>query len=391
VESHAVPRVLLVVNSLGIGGTERMIERLVVHLSVTGQARVTVCSLEDEGPIGGRLRSHGVPVVALGLRGTVNQVLGGARAVRSMLRREGFDLVHSFLYRSHCASRLARVGLEPRVPLISAERCMGDNRDLPARLVNRLTARLSDRVLAVSRAVAERVAVRDGVAWDRMAVVPNGIEPVEPDPRARQRMRRALGLGETDVLFLYLGRLHAEKGPDLLVDGLVELKRRMSGGWRCVLIGDGPERRAIESATAGLGGAVMMPGSRHRVGPWLEACDVLVMPSREEGMPVAALEAMMRGRAVIATRVGGTPEVVRAGETGLLVEPGDRDGLATALETLARDANLRDRLGARGRGIARAEFTLEAMAEGTLREYRSLLAITREAAGRAATAAVRGR
>jgi glycosyltransferase involved in cell wall biosynthesis len=102
---------------------------------------------------------------------------------------------------------------------------------------------------------------------------------------------------------------------------------------------------------------------------------------------------MATGLPVVATRVGGTPEVVRSGETGLLVDAGDRGGLAAALETLARDADLRERLGARGREVARAEFTLEAMAEGTLREYRSLLATTHEAADRAAAAAgaARGR
>jgi len=387
VERHATPRVLVVVNSLGIGGTERMVERLTMHLEAAGQVRFTVCSLGAEGAIGGRLRSSGVPVVALGYRGAAAQVLGGARAIRAMLRREGFDLIHSFLYRSHCASRLARIGSALRIPLISSERCLGDNRGLVARLVNRLTARSSDRVLAVSRAVGERAAARDGVPRDRVAVVPNGVETAGPDPRARRRLRRVLGLGAADVLFLYLGRLHAEKGPDLLVEGLRALRRRLPGGWRCVFIGDGPERHALRAATADLDGFVMLPGPRRRVGPWLEACDVLVMPSREEGMPVAALEAMMRGRAVVATRVGGTPEVVRSGETGLLVESGDRDGLAAALETLARDADLRERLGARGRAVARAEFTLEAMAEGTLREYRSLLATAGAAAGRAAAVA----
>jgi glycosyltransferase involved in cell wall biosynthesis len=372
-----------------------MMERLVVHLEAAGRVRFTVCSLEDEGPIGERLRSRGVDVIALGHRGAAAQVLGGAFAIRRMLRRGGFDLVHSVLYRSHCASRLARIGLRPGVPLISAEHCMGDNRGMAARLVNRLTVRLSDRMLAVSRAVGERAAVRDGMPRDRIAVVPNGIETVEPDARSRARLRRVLRIGARETLFLYLGRLHREKGPDLLVEGLRELGRRLLSGWRCVVVGDGPERGALRAAleAAGMTERVTLMGARRRVGPWLEACDVLVMPSREEGMPVAALEAMMHGRAVVATRVGGTPEVVRAGETGLLVEPEDRNGLVAALETLARDAQFRERLGARGRMVARAEFTLEVMAEGTLREYRSLLATVDAAAGSAATAAgaARGR
>src|SRR5262245_26068814 len=199
------PRVLLVVNSLGIGGTERMIETLVTHLTRDGRVRFTVCSLGEEGAIGGRLREAGVPVVALGWRGAAGQIAGGARGLRRLLRGGRFDLVHTFLYRAHCTGRLARAGLAPRVPLLSSERCLGDNRGPLTRLVNRLTARASDRVLAVSRAVGERAVTRDGVPRGRVAIVPNGVATAEPDARSRARLRRALGLGERDVLFLYLG------------------------------------------------------------------------------------------------------------------------------------------------------------------------------------------
>jgi glycosyltransferase involved in cell wall biosynthesis len=386
-DSRNAPRVLLVVNSLGIGGTERMIETLVVHLNRAGQVRFTVCSLGDEGTTGARLKAGGVSVVALGARGAAAQIAGGARAIRGMLRRGSFDLVHTFLYRAHCAGRLARLGLVRRVPLISSERCLGDNRGSLTRLVNRLTARGSDRVLAVSRAVGERAADRDGVPQERVAIVPNGIGIAEPDPRSRARLRRVLGLGESDVLFLYLGRLHSEKGPDLLARALHLLRARLPAGWRCVYVGDGPERAAVSKACAGLDGLVLHAGARRRVAPWLEACDVLAMPSREEGMPVAALEAMAHGRPVVATRVGGTPEVVRHEETGLLVRPGDPEVLATALETVARDAPLRARMGARGRDVARSEFSIEAMAEGTLREYRRLLVNVGVADGPATAAA----
>jgi L-malate glycosyltransferase len=382
-----VPRVLLVVNSLGIGGTERMIETLVTHMSRGGRVRFTVCSLGEEGVIGGRLKAAGVPVVALGRHGAAAQIAAGARDLRRMLRGGGFDLVHTFLYRAHCAGRLARAGLAPRVPLISSERCLGDNRGPLTRLVNRLTARASDRVLAVSRAVGERAVARDGVPRERVAIVPNGVDTAGPDPRSRARLRRALGLDERDVLFLYLGRLHAEKGPDLLVRALQSLGSRMPAGWRCVFVGDGPEKAALAKACAGLEGRVLLAGARRRVAPWLEASDVLVLPSREEGMPVAALEAMAHGRAVVATAVGGTPEVVRDGETGCLVPPGDAVALAAALERVARDADLRTRLGGQGRAVARRQFSLEAMAEGTLREYRSLLENLEAADARTAAAA----
>lgn len=383
-------RVLLVVNSLGFGGTERMIERLTRELQRSGTARFTVCSLAGRGPIGARLAEAGIEVRAFGIGGgAARQIALGALEVRRLLQGGDFDLVHSFLYRSHAACRLARVALGRRVPLVSSERCLGENRGRFIRLLNRATASWSDRVLAVSSAVAEAAVRRDGVPRASVAVVPNGIEPEAVDPRARRRLRRALGLSEDDVLFLYLGRLHREKGPDLLLQALERLHGDAPRGWAAALVGDGPERRAVEAALAGrpFGSRVLCAGPRARVAPWLDAADVLVLPSREEGMPVAAIEAMMRGRPVAGTRVGGTPEVVRDGLTGVLVAPEDPKALAGCLEDLLRDGDRRRRLGEQASAAARAGFTVERMAEATLREYRTLLAPRGESAAAAVAAA----
>jgi glycosyltransferase involved in cell wall biosynthesis len=383
-------RVLLVVNSLGFGGTERMIERLVRHLERSGRARFTVCSLAGRGPIGARLALDGTDVRAFGIGGgAARQIVLGAVAVRRLLRGGGFDLVHSFLYRSHAACRLARLEAGSRVPLVSSERCLGDNRGPFIRLLNRAMASLSDRVLAVSRAVAGAAVERDGVRPERVAVVPNGIEPEVADPRRRLRLRRGLGLSADDVLFLYLGRLHHEKGPDILLEALDRLHARAPRGWAAALVGDGPERPAVEAALRARPwrGRVLVAGARARVSPWLDAADVLVLPSREEGMPVAAIEAMMRGRPVAGTRVGGTPEVVRDGITGVLVPPGDADALGAALGELLRDPARRLAMGAESAAAARAGFTVERMAEATLHEYRTLLAPRGEGAAAAVAAA----
>jgi len=376
VRRAGVPRVLLVVNSLGYGGTERMVERLVTALEGRGDVLFTIVTLEGKGPIGARLQKDGRDVRPLALTGgAARQILGGRRALRRLLRSERFDLIHSFLYRSHSACRLARIGARPAPPLLSSERCLGDNRGFGIRVVNRLTGAWSDRVLAVSRAVAETVVRRDRVPEEKVAVVPNGIEEAEADPRRRSRLRRALGLRDGDVLLLFLGRLHDEKGPDLMLDALERLRRIAPHGWRAALVGDGPLRDALARRIAGSGLAdrVVQPGARRFVGPWLDAADLLVLPSREEGMPVAALEAMMRGRPVVGTAVGGTPEVVDHGRTGLLIPAGDSEALARALADLIGDAARRRAMGAEAAAEARRRFTLERMADATLAEYRALL------------------
>jgi glycosyltransferase involved in cell wall biosynthesis len=373
----SAPRVLLVINSLVYGGAERMMQRMISRLNGQGRVRYTVCSLEGDGPIGALLRADGVEVITLaGAGGTMRQVAGGAARLRPLLRSGRFDLVHSFLYRSHCASRIARLGLRPRLPLISTEHCLGDNRGLGIRIVNRLTSRMSDRIVAVCRAVADRAVRRDGVPRDRVVVIPNGAETRNPDARARARLRKALGMNDEHALLLYLGRLHREKAPDRLIEALDRLRQTTPDGWTAVLVGAGEERSAVERQikVLGLEGRVLLPGSRRRVAPWIDASDLLVLPSREEGMPVAALEAMMQARAVVATRVGGTPEVVVEGVTGFLVSPGDSGALAAALGRLIRNRVLRQRLGEAGRTRALAEFTIDQMAEKTLELYGRLLA-----------------
>ena len=383
------PRVLLVINSLVYGGAERMMQRMISRLNGQGRVHFTVCSLEGDGPIGARLRADGVEVVILGGRGgTVRQVAGGAARLRPLLSSGRYDLVHSFLYRSHCASRLARLGLATRIPLVSTEHCLGDNRGLAVRVVNRLTSRMSDRIIAVCRAVADRAVDRDGVPRDRVAVIPNGAEPRLPDARARARLRKALGLARDHAMVLYLGRLHREKAPDRLIEAFAALRRTTPDGWTAFLVGEGEERPAVERQIKALDleRRVFLPGSRRRVAPWIDACDLLVLPSREEGMPLAALEAMIQGRAVVATRVGGTPEVVVEGVTGLLVPPEDPAALAEALGRLIRDGAARQRMGEAGRTRALAEFTVERMAERTLEMYGSLLSRPIPAAAAAAAA-----
>jgi glycosyltransferase involved in cell wall biosynthesis len=168
-----------------------------------------------------------------------------------------------------------------------------------------------------------------------------------------------------------VGTLHAVKGQSRLVDACrVLLDRKVD--FQCRLVGDGPDRRALarQIERAGLGKHVLLDGrvDRERIRGILAQADVVVAPSvptpdgRREGIPVALMEAAACGLPVIGTRLTGVPELVRDGEVGLLVEPGDVEGLANALETLARDPGLRATMGARGREHVLREFDLDSSA-----------------------------
>ncbi|MGY1812673.1 glycosyltransferase family 4 protein [Blastococcus sp. SYSU D00820] len=229
-----------------------------------------------------------------------------------------------------------------------------------------------DRLIAVSEGV-RRTYERIGVPPGRMTVVPNGVAAL-PDRPDRPAARRALGLPPDVPVVLTVGRLTHMKGQQTLIEAAPLLRERHPGV-QIVLLGDGPLRERLTRQAAGLGlaGVVRLPGCRPGARALLTAADVFVLPSRCEGMPLAALEAMEAGLPVVGTRVTGTEEVVRDGVTGALVPPGDPRALAAALSALLDDPVLRRRQGAAGHRAWRDHHRLGLMAARTAAVYERTL------------------
>jgi glycosyltransferase involved in cell wall biosynthesis len=229
-----------------------------------------------------------------------------------------------------------------------------------------------DRLIAVSEG-QRRTYERIGVPRERFTVVPNGVAPRSAPP-GRAAARAALGLDPDQPVVLTVGRLTHMKGQWHLVDAVPGLLARFPD-LAVVLVGDGPLRQALEKRAAALGvaGAVRFPGHRADARQLLDAADVFVLPSRYEGMPLVALEAMEAGLPVVATRVIGSEEVVVDGVTGALVRPGDSAALGVALGRLLADPGLRRRQGAAGRCRYLAGFTRERMAADTAAVYEATL------------------
>ena len=233
-----------------------------------------------------------------------------------------------------------------------------------------------DRLIAVSelqRATYERI----GVPSELLRTVPNGIR-TRGAGLGRAAARRALGLDDDQRVVLTVGRLLVQKGQRSLVAAVPELVRRFPDV-AVVVLGDGPLREPLLRQAADLGVAehVHLPGFRADARLLLDAADVFALPSRQEAMPLAALEAMDAGLPVVASRVFGSAEVVVDGETGLLVPPGDADALARSLGELLDDPERRRRYGAAGRARFLAEYTGGRMAEQTRGVYEELLTGTR--------------
>ena len=229
-----------------------------------------------------------------------------------------------------------------------------------------------DHLVAVSeaqRATYERI----GVPAARLTTVPNGISSPGPGP-GRRAAREGLGLSPDRLMVMTIGRLTVMKGQRYLIDAVPRLVERFPG--LVVLIaGQGHLQAQLTEQVAALGlqDCVRLLGHRTDARLLLDAADVFVLPSRHEGMPLAALEAMEAGLPVVATRVIGSEEVVADGQTGLLVPPQDPAALGRALTMLLADVELRERYGEAGRQRYREHFTSHRMAEQTTAVYEQVL------------------
>jgi glycosyltransferase involved in cell wall biosynthesis len=230
------------------------------------------------------------------------------------------------------------------------------------------------RVAAISGPVRERL-IAGGIDPGRIERIPDGVDPTSLLPcRAPGELRREIGVGDSEFVLLMLAALVRRKGVDVLLEALALLAARglRPSVW---IAGEGKDKTALELLARQHELAhVRFLGWRKDVADLLGACDALVLPSRREGLGVAALEAMAAGRAVIASAVGGLGEAVVDHECGLLVRPEDPKQLASAIETLIRNPTLRERLGSGGRARVTQGYLSTQMVMAYDELYRAVLA-----------------
>jgi glycosyltransferase involved in cell wall biosynthesis len=301
---------------------------------------------------------------------------GNEWSLRSMweIRRELLvsapDLVHLHTGRANWLGGVAAWSLG--LPALTTRRMdRAVKRDARTRF---MYGRVVRRAVAISSAVRARL-IEGGVPAGMIRLIPSAVDPELLYPQqGRAATRTVAGLGETPLLLVVAALVH-RKGVDVLLAALARLAEE---GLRPALwiAGQGPARPALEKLARELRleDRVRFLGQRSDVADLLSACDVFILPSRHEGLGVAALEAMAAGRPIVATRVGGLAEAVVHERTGLLVPPEDPAALATALARLLRDPALRARLGAEGPARIAEGFRADDLVEAYERLYGEVLA-----------------
>jgi glycosyltransferase involved in cell wall biosynthesis len=350
-------RVDFLITGLELGGAESQLIRLVARLQSRGLP-VRVISMLTPGPLGPAMRQTGVPVLDLGMaRGTAD-LRGFVRLVH-LWRRQPPSAVVSFLYHANLLARLAgrAAGVRLIVSSIRNERFGSRFREA----LFRMTDGFGHLNVVNSSLAATTLRERGLVPRRGIEVIPNGIRAADFQPvgDARERTRMELGLPRHEFAWFCIGRMVPQKDHHTL---LLAFDRLRSTPVRLVLVGDGPLRAALEQVAtgAGLSDRVLFLGERDDVVDLLSAADALVLSSAWEGMPNVVMEALAAGVPVVATAVGGLPELVASGESGWLVPPGDVGALAAAMSGLqSLPPGERRRMGRRGQEHITALFDLE--------------------------------
>ena len=365
----SVQRVAYVIWSLGLGGAEQVVIRLATALD-RNRFEPFVCCLNEPGEFASQAARVGIEVLAFHKRHAVDAAV--IARLTDTFRRRSVDVVHTHLWGANLwgriAARLAGVG---RVVVTE------HNVDVWKRgyhlFIDRRLASSAHELIAVSRQVREFYESHS-VGTGRWRVVYNGIDTARPLARGRGEAYRALGIPEGSPVVGMVGRIVAAKAPEVFLEAIAIASSRVPT-LRALVIGDGPLRADAEERARrlGIGDRTVFTGVRGDVPDLLAGMDVLAFSSTREGLSIAMLEAMAAGVPVVATNVGGNPELIESGSSGQLVPAGDTPALAAKIADVLLDENLSERLRANARRRVEDHFSLAAMVASHEALYRGEL------------------
>lgn len=366
------PRVLHLISSFEIGGTERQAVELLKRLDGE-RYDVRLAALRNEGPFYSQIEARfpDVPEFPLTSFYDANAVKQLARLRRLMLR-ENIDILHAHdFYSSLIGAAAARLS---GVRVIAAQRHLKLSDRRAHKWGTRLIHRLATRILVNSEAIREYIVNNDGAQPDKIIVVKNGVVPITSSPKTRAELCGELGLDNDVTIVGMVARLQTVKGHRFFIEAAAEVLRRRTDA-HFVLVGDGPLRTEIASQAAELGitNHVHMLGDRADVSRLVSAFDLLVLASLHEGLPNAVMEAMAAGVPVVATGVGGTKELITAGETGYLAPPANSAALAERICFALGDEIHRDEIISAARRKIASAFGIERMVESVEALYDELM------------------
>ncbi|HKD78139.1 MAG TPA: glycosyltransferase family 4 protein [Candidatus Angelobacter sp.] len=356
-------RVLQLISSGGYYGAENMLLNLCLGQEKSGCRNSLVLFYNVHVPsveFYERARRRGISVRMVHCQGRADW--RAVRQIREYIHEDGADLIHTHGYKADIYGYFAARS-EHKPVVATCHNWVGGTKALD--IYNRLdrwVLKKFSAIAAVSAGVKERL-IGSGIPANRIKLIDNGIDVegfARPHVESPNTNSKVIGV---------VARLDLQKGFEYLLAAMSRLCQDFPG-LSMVVSGEGPDRKAIEQMIVkyGLEKNVLLAGQQSDMPSVYAAMDIFVLPSLNEGLPMTVLEAMAAAKPIVATRVGAIPNVIRDGETGLLVDPRDEAGLRHAITRLLTDPDLCRRIGTEAQGWVGREYTSDAMAL----QYRAL-------------------
>lgn len=380
-------RILYVLPSLLTGGAEAVVSQWALWFQQQPGYEVAVCTLYTDGPFARRLQAGRIPIHNLNFDPGIQHYRLHrkydprlALSLARLVRRGGYQVVHAHLFPAFLYTSLVAWAHPHPAYFYSEHSVRNRRRRYPfLKPLERLLYSRYQKILAVSEEVRKAL-----VGWlpelgQKTRVVPNTVDPARfrfPEEQIAG-LREQLGLTAEVRVVLFAGRLVPEKGADLLIEALSHCDFAQNLPLRVLVCGDGPLKPTLQArlraSSVGLppGLQVDFLGNRDDIPQLLNLVDLVVIPSRWEGLPVVLLEAMAAGRAVLAARVGGIPEAITHGMSGWLVEPGDVPSLAHAVDMLLAHPDLRRHLGEQASQVFEQRYSPDVALQELFMAYHS--------------------
>lgn len=351
----------------GWGGQEHRVLSEMAGMQARGH--FVALAARPRGRIRHQAEAAGIPVLTLPMRGSLDVV--SVFRLRRFLREQSFEIVNTHSGVDSWIGSLAAKWAGTPVLLRTRHLNLPLNRSW----LN-FVHHLPDRIITCGEAIRTELISRNDFPAEQLVSIPTGVDFENFKPaRARIVVREKLGLAEPDFVLLMVGILRTVKGHDIALKAFASILTEIPQA-RLVLAGDGPWQRELERVASGLGVAsrVQFLGFRNDVADLMGAADMLLHTSRSEGVPQSVTQALSAGLPVVATRVGGIPELITDEKNGLLVPPENPEATAAAIRRVFQDRDFARRRAALGRAEVEARFSLKTMVDRTERLCAQLLA-----------------
>lgn len=368
-------KILFLVTGLHVGGAEMMLYRLLKQLKSKGHYELTVVSILPLGQIANLVKEEFIAVHSLNMKNKLDIFV--LFRLLKIMREFKPQILHTFMFHADFMGRIAGKILKTPVVISSIRNTIIGGR--LRELLLRVTDKWADATTIICKTAAERMIRKKVVPSEKLHVIYNGIDagPFQcPGSDEARKVREELGVKSDEFMVLSVGRLQKQKGyPDALKAAAILKKRGIRFKW--FVAGDGEMRSLLDGMVKELGieDVIVFLGIRKDVHRLQWGADLFVLSSLWEGLPGVVIEAMAAGVPVIATSVGGSPELVVHGETGYLCDSGDFESMAGYMHRmLTMDASARKSMGAVGLNKMSAVFHLDAMVGNNEKLYAQLLA-----------------